>query len=70
MPWQEVSTMSLRKEFIMLASQDGANLSELCRRFPLQGGRRKKSRRLRDRIEARAAGQNGSPARYAPLVLP
>lgn len=33
MPWQEVSTMSLRKEFIMLASQDCANLSELCRRF-------------------------------------
>jgi transposase-like protein len=25
--------MSLRKEFIMLASQDCANISELCRRF-------------------------------------
>ena len=33
MPWQEVSTMSLRKEFIMLANQDNANISELCRRF-------------------------------------
>jgi len=33
MPWQEVSTMSLRKEFIMLASQSCANISELCRRF-------------------------------------
>ena len=33
MPWQEVSTMSLRKELIMLAHQDGANMSELCRRF-------------------------------------
>ncbi len=33
MPWQEVSTMSLRKEFTMLASQNCANISELCRRF-------------------------------------
>lgn len=33
MPWQEVSTVSLRKEFIMLASMAGANVSELCRRF-------------------------------------
>lgn len=33
MPWQEVSTMSLRKEFVMLASQESANISELCRRF-------------------------------------
>lgn len=33
MPWQEVSTMSLRKEFVMLASIEGANRAELCRRF-------------------------------------
>jgi transposase InsO family protein len=33
MPWEEVSTMSLRKEFVMLALQDGANRRELCRRF-------------------------------------
>jgi len=33
MPWQEVSTVSLRKEFVTLASAEGANRSELCRRF-------------------------------------
>jgi transposase InsO family protein len=33
MPWQEVSTVSLRKEFVMLASIEGANRAELCRRF-------------------------------------
>jgi transposase InsO family protein len=34
-PWQEVSTMSLRKEFVMLARQPDANISELCRRFEI-----------------------------------
>lgn len=33
MPWQEVSTMSLRREFVVLAMQQGANVRELCRRF-------------------------------------
>lgn len=33
MPWNEVSAMSLRREFVMLASSQGANLSALCRRF-------------------------------------
>lgn len=33
MPWQEVSTMSLRQEFVALAMQQGANVRELCRRF-------------------------------------
>lgn len=33
MPWQEVSAMSLRQEFVMLASREGANVRELCRRF-------------------------------------
>jgi transposase-like protein len=31
MPWREVSTMSQRYEFVMLASQEGANVSALCR---------------------------------------
>jgi transposase InsO family protein len=35
MPWQEVSTMSLRKEFVMLANQPGANRRALCRRFEI-----------------------------------
>ena len=33
MPWQEVSTMSLRQEFVQLAQQPDANVSQLCRRF-------------------------------------
>lgn len=33
MPWQEVSIMSQRKEFVMLAQVEGTNFRELCRRF-------------------------------------
>lgn len=33
MPWEEKSVMEQRKEFVMLAGQDGANIRELCRRF-------------------------------------
>ncbi len=33
MPWRERSTVSLRSEFVPLAAQGGANISELCRRF-------------------------------------
>jgi transposase InsO family protein len=36
MPWGEVSTMFLRREFVMLASQEGANIRELCRRYRIQ----------------------------------
>src|ERR1700681_4321426 len=33
MPWQEVSIMDQRREFVRLAMQEGANRRELCRRF-------------------------------------
>ena len=33
MPWEEVSVMSQRKEFVKLARGEEANLRELCRRF-------------------------------------
>ncbi len=33
MPWEEVSVMSQRKEFVKLAQAEGANVRELCRRF-------------------------------------
>ena len=33
MPWQEVSKMDERREFVRLAMQEGANRRELCRRF-------------------------------------
>jgi transposase InsO family protein len=33
MPWREVSIMEQRSEFVRLASEEGANRRELCRRF-------------------------------------
>jgi transposase InsO family protein len=33
MPWQEVTTMAARREFCELADREGANVSELARRF-------------------------------------
>lgn len=33
MPWKEVSTMSLRKEFVTLAATETIHIRELCRRF-------------------------------------
>src|SRR5947209_9490478 len=35
MPRKEVSAVSLRLEFVHLASQPGANIRELCRRFDI-----------------------------------
>lgn len=32
-PWNEISIMEQRREFVALASHEGANISELCRRF-------------------------------------
>ena len=33
MPWQEVSIVEQRREFVRLAMQEGVNRRELCRRF-------------------------------------
>lgn len=33
MPWKEVTLMSLRKEFVLLAKSQDANISKLCRNF-------------------------------------
>ena len=33
MPWREVSAMDQRREFALLAMQEGVNRRELCRRF-------------------------------------
>lgn len=35
MPWQQVTPMSQRKEFVNLALTDGANIARLCRRFTI-----------------------------------
>ncbi len=73
MPWEEVSIMSQRREFVSLALAEGSNISELCRRFGIsrdigykwlhryrqmgEAGLEDKSRRPRR-----------SPARTAPFV--
>lgn len=33
MPWKEVSKMAARKEFVVLAGEEGGGFRELCRRF-------------------------------------
>lgn len=33
MLWDTRDTMSLRKEFVLFASQDGANIQALCRQY-------------------------------------
>jgi len=47
MPWAEVSTMSLRYEFVLLSMKTGANMAELCRRF---GVSRKTGYKWRERF--------------------
>jgi len=73
MPWNEVSAVSLRREFVMLASAEGANVSALCRRFGIS---RKTGYKwlARSRHEAepaltdRSRRPSHSPARTAPGV--
>jgi transposase InsO family protein len=36
MPWKVQDAMSAREEFVVLASQEGANKAELCRRFSIE----------------------------------
>src|SRR5687768_16385428 len=47
MPWQERSIMSERLEFVTLAGQEGANLSELARRYGIS---RKTAYKWRERF--------------------
>src|SRR5258706_5101008 len=73
MPWQEVCTMSLRKEFVMLASSEGANRAALCRRFGISGKTGYKwLGRARSVESARLANEWGrpchSPTRTAQVV--
>lgn len=35
MPWKEATKMELKREFVMLANQPNANMSQLCRRFDI-----------------------------------
>jgi transposase-like protein len=33
MPWEHVTVLEQREEFVLLAGREDANISELCRRF-------------------------------------
>ena len=55
MPWQEVNVMTLRREFVELAAQEGANVSELCRRYEI-------SRKTGYKWLGRGGGGSGRPA--------
>jgi transposase InsO family protein len=66
MPWKEVSTMSLRLEFVTLAQEPAVNFRDLCRRFgvsPKTGY--KWLRRFRHGGEAALADRSRRP-RHAP----
>lgn len=49
MPWSEVTTLSLRKEFVLLAQQEEFNISLLCRNFNIS---RKTGYKLLKRFKA------------------
>jgi transposase InsO family protein len=78
MPWQEASPVSLRLEFATLASIDGANLRQLCRRFSISpktaykwlaryrvGG----ADALADQSRRPLSSPTASPARIEEIVL-
>jgi putative transposase len=55
MPWREMSTVEQRREFVALASLEGANRRELCRRFGIsaQTGYKWLSRGAADKADLR-----------------
>ena len=73
MAWRETSTVSLRREFCALAQAEGANVSELCRRFGIS---RKTGYKWLGRYAAEGAAgladrprrPRGSPGRTAAAV--
>jgi transposase InsO family protein len=56
MPWSEVTVQKQREEFVLLAKAEGANVSELCRRFGIsrKTGNKWLSRRAANPEEALA----------------
>ena len=72
MPWQEVSIMDQRREFIALALKEGANRRELCRRFGIspQTAYKWLSRHAagEDCLEDRSRRPHCSPLRSGPPI--
>jgi len=78
MPWKEVSTMSLRLEFVRLALHEDANVSELCKRFGisrktgykwLDRRQQKGAEALMDQSRRPHTSPNRTPASIEKLVL-
>jgi transposase-like protein len=64
MPWQELSMMRQREEFVRLAMAAGANVSELCRRFGISRAKGYKwLERYRAEGRAGLADRSRRPAR-------
>jgi transposase InsO family protein len=73
MPWREVSAVSQRYEFVMLASQEGANVSALCRSFGISRTQGYKwlarfAQQGASGLEDRSRRPRTSPARTAAAV--
>ena len=71
MPWKEVSVMSEREEFVRLATQTGANKSELCRRFEISrptGAKWIARAQQGQGLSDRSRRPRHSPKRSAPAV--
>lgn len=70
MPWQEVSTMSLRTEFVRMAETQAISFAELCRRFQIS---RKTGYKWRQRFRAQGvvglADRSRRP-QHSPARLP
>lgn len=73
MPWKEVSTVSLRLEFVALATAEGVNLRDLCRRFAISPRTGYKWRRRfqaggPEALADRSRRPHASPGRSAPQL--
>ena len=73
MPWQEVSTVLLRQEFVMLATAEGANVRALCRRYTISPKTGYKwlaryRRQGRTALTDRSRRPHRSPTRTAPAL--
>lgn len=73
MPWKRATTMSQRKAFIEEASQEGVNISELCREYGISRKTRYKwLKRYRqsgvDGLQDQSRRPKHSPTRTVPVI--
>lgn len=73
MPWQEVDTVDLRREFVRLASEGGLSKRELCRRFKVSAKTgykwlRRHSEQGDEGLRDRSRRPRGQPARTSEQI--